>query len=74
MNKNIIFIAAAAVILIALFVISSGNKVPPIPTDALHKDAATNEACVACHAPGKQSPLKPTHPPKEQCVICHKAK
>jgi hypothetical protein len=30
------------------------------------------ESCVICHAPGKQAPLKDTHPPKDECFTCHK--
>lgn len=66
-------IAAGAAVLLLLFVLSStGKKVPVIPSDRLHADLRTNEACLPCHAPGKQAPLKDTHPPKEQCVVCHK--
>lgn len=73
MKKNILLIAAAAAILLFLFYLSTGKKVPLIPGDDLHRAVTTNEACVECHAPGKRSPLKATHPPKEQCIICHKA-
>ena len=74
MKKNILFIAVAAAILLVLFFLSSRNKAPFIPADDLHKSVTTNEACGDCHAPGKGAPLKESHPPKEQCLICHKAK
>ncbi len=64
----------AAAILLVLFFLSSGKKAPLIPGDALHQNATTNEACGECHAPGKPAPLKENHPPKEQCLICHKTK
>jgi hypothetical protein len=73
MKKNTLFIAVAAVVLLFLFYLSTVKKVPRIPADELHRPATTNEACAECHAPGKRSPLKATHPPKEQCIICHKA-
>jgi hypothetical protein len=72
MKKNMIFIVAAVVLLV-LFFLSSRNKVPFIPADNLHKSITTNEACGECHAPGKRAPLKEGHPPKEQCLVCHKA-
>lgn len=62
----------AALILIFLFYLSSSHKVPAIPQDERHKNAITNASCIECHAPGRQAPLKATHPPKEQCLICHK--
>jgi hypothetical protein len=34
----------------------------------------TNDSCAACHGPGKRSPLKSSHPPKEDCLLCHKMK
>jgi hypothetical protein len=68
-------IIAAAVIIFALaFLSSTGTKAPIIPPDNIHSAITTPEACVTCHAPGKQMPLKANHPPKEQCFICHKVK
>jgi len=73
MNKSWPLIAAGAAVLLLLFYLSSsGKKAPSIPMDSRHADHMMNEVCVACHAPGKQAPLKETHPPKEQCVVCHK--
>lgn len=69
------FITAAIVIIVVLFFLSSrGKKAPFLPPDNIHNAITTQEVCVACHAPGKQAPLKANHPPKEQCLICHKVK
>lgn len=66
-------IAAAMVIIAVLVILSStGKKAPFIPSDDFHKNITTLEGCVSCHAPGKQAPLKASHPPKEQCLVCHK--
>lgn len=67
-------IVAAVVLLAGLFLISLGKKPPLIPADDTHRGLTTEEACTACHAPGKAAPLKPSHPPKEQCLICHKVR
>jgi hypothetical protein len=40
----------------------------------LHRNMTANAACAACHAPGMRAPLKSSHPPKEDCLQCHKAK
>lgn len=74
MNKNAAFLALAAAILLILFLLSSSNNPPVIPADDVHKSLTSNPACAECHAPGKRSPLKQGHPPKEQCLICHKMK
>jgi hypothetical protein len=72
MKKNLLLFAAAAAVLLLLYVLSSSKKAPAVPDDELHRNAGTNAACGECHAPGKSTPLKETHPPKEQCLICHK--
>jgi hypothetical protein len=68
------FTVLAALILIFLFYLSSGHKVPAVPQDERHRNATTDVSCLECHAPGKQAPLEAAHPPKEQCLICHKIK
>ncbi len=72
MKKNASFIVFAIALLLILFFLSARGKAPRIPADALHKNITTNAACEKCHAPDKGAPLKETHPPKEQCLICHK--
>ena len=72
MNKTWHIVITGAAILLLLFLLSSvGKKVPVIPADSLHANIRTNETCLLCHSPGMRAPLKSTHPPKEQCVICH---
>ncbi len=74
--KNTIWLVvfAAVIILVLVFVSKTATKPPFIPADDLHKVITTDAACTECHAPGKRSPLKPSHPPKEQCLYCHKVK
>jgi len=69
-----LIITVVAVILFLFFVSSTGKKPPLIPRDAAHQGIAAQEGCISCHAPGKTSPLIDTHPPKEQCFVCHKVK
>ena len=71
-NSWSLIAAAAALIAILFFISTSGKKPPVIPRDAIHTAITTQEGCSACHAPGKQSPLHGVHPPKEQCLVCHK--
>ncbi len=67
-----LIVVGAAVLILLFFASSAGKKPPVIPLNNYHAALKTNEACLSCHAPGKQAPLKDTHPPKEQCVVCHK--
>lgn len=64
--------AMAAVLLLLFFLSSSGKKPPFIPADVLHQGLIGNSSCEPCHAQGGKNPLKESHPPKEQCVVCHK--
>ena len=73
MKKSAGMVVFILAVLLFLFFLSSGKKPPLIPRDALHSNVTTNEACTSCHGPGKQAPLKEGHPPKEQCLLCHKA-
>ena len=69
-----LIIAAAVIIAVLVFLSSGGKKAPFIPPDNIHRAITAQEDCAACHAPGKPAALKLNHPPKEQCLICHKVK
>jgi hypothetical protein len=73
-NTMPLILAAAVIIGVLVFLSSTAKKAPYIPPDESHHSITTQEDCAACHAPGKQAPLKANHPPKEQCLICHKVK
>jgi hypothetical protein len=72
MKSSLGLMIAAVVIVLCLFILSStGRKAPLIPQDAAHQGISSQEGCIACHAPGRSSPLNEKHPPKEQCLVCH---
>ena len=81
-KKDILLIAGIALVLVILIIGSTRNKGHQIPGDEKHRpfiDAvskgldrkASEEGCVRCHNP-RSRPLPKNHPPKEQCLICHK--
>ncbi|HUI46388.1 MAG TPA: cytochrome C [Nitrospirota bacterium] len=74
MKKNLVPILLIFTIVAVLYFISSRQRAPLIPADALHQNIAGNAGCAECHGPGKKAPLKANHPPKEQCLICHRYK
>lgn len=74
MKNTVGFIAFVLAVILFLFFLSTAKKTPALPDDALHRNMTANAACAACHAPGMRAPLKSSHPPKEDCLQCHKAK
>ena len=73
MKNTLIFIIFMAIVL-GLLSLLSGTRAPRIPEDALHAGITDNGVCLKCHAPGTPAALKQNHPPKTECVICHKRK
>ena len=70
MKKSLGFIMFAFAVFGLLFLLSS-KKYPPLPNDKVHAAITKDAACFDCHGPGKQYPLKPSHPPKFECFKCH---
>ena len=74
-KRDILFALGVAVVLGLLYFLSlTGKKPPAIPPDPQHMAATTNQDCQGCHGEGKSNPLRKGHPPKEQCLECHKMK
>ena len=81
-RKDAGFIAIAAAVLAILVLNAFRDKPARVPADDKHKPfrealargerrEAVEKGCLACHNAGAL-PLSPKHPPKEQCLICHK--
>jgi flagellin-like protein len=71
--NTLIFIVFVAVVVGLLFSIS-GNRSPRIPDDQTHAVITDAKACLKCHGPGMPNARKPDHPPKDQCMLCHKVR
>ncbi len=78
------FIVVIGAVLVMLLFNTGGEKPRTVPSDNKHKpflDAVAKgknreeveKLCVTCHN-ARELPLPKNHPPKEQCLICHKAK
>ncbi len=75
MKNTLVFLGLALAVIVFLLILSRhGREIPLVPSDVFHRDVTANAACIACHTPGKQAPLKSSHPPKEECLTCHKFK
>lgn len=81
-RRDWIFFAVALVILGALFIGKGRLKSASVPYDEKHTRiyedmnkggdrAVIEKNCQVCHGP-RSVPLSKGHPPKEQCLICHK--
>ena len=80
-KKDLFFVAALAAILLFLLLRSGSEKARPLPADAAHSRfleqlaagqgrVDVEKGCLTCHNQ-QARPLSKTHPPKEQCLICH---
>jgi len=73
MKNTIIFILFVLAVTGFLFSIS-GKKYPQMPADTDHSGVTDTAICLGCHDAGKVYPRKETHPPKFECLKCHKQK
>jgi hypothetical protein len=81
-KRDFLFIAPV-ILVVAVLIISTGQektKMVPASVDhrpfyeAMEKGAdriKTERGCVTCHNP-QTNPLPKKHPPKDECLICHK--
>lgn len=72
-KNTAIFVLFVIAVLGVLFAVS-GKRSPRIPGDSIHAVISGEAACLECHGPGKYAQRKETHPPKDQCLVCHKTK
>ncbi len=81
-KRDFITIAIVGVILVVLIMSTGPEKAKPVPVDDKHRPfyesmspggdrIQVEKNCLSCHNP-QAIPLPKKHPPKEQCLICHK--
>jgi len=81
-KRDLLTIAAVVLVLVVLIISTAREKAKQVPADdkhrafyeAMEKSGDRNEVergCVTCHN-SQAIPLPKKHPPKEQCLICHK--
>jgi len=81
-KRDLLVIAAVALVLVVLIMNTIREKAKRVPADEKHlafyqaiqkgRDRIeTERGCITCHNPQAIS-LPEKHPPKEQCLICHK--
>jgi hypothetical protein len=80
-RRDLLTLAGIAVVL-AVIIIGARGKVKQVPRDNRHSAfyeamnkggdrAQVEKGCAGCHNISSR-PLPQSHPPKEECLLCHK--
>ncbi len=81
-QRDLLAIAVIVVVLAVLIISTTREKSKPVPFDDKHRGfyeamqkgedrIDVERGCLPCHN-SQAIPLPKKHPPKEQCLICHK--
>jgi hypothetical protein len=81
-KRELLTLVAVAVVLVLFILITTRERAKQVPLDDKHSAfyesiekgrdrIETERGCITCHNP-ESIPLPKNHPPKEQCLICHK--
>jgi hypothetical protein len=81
-KRDLLTIAAVVLVLVVLIMSTARDKAKRVPADDKHRAfyeamkkgwdrTEVERGCITCHN-SQAIPLPKKHPPKEQCLICHK--
>ena len=81
-KRDLLALAAVVVVIVVLIMITGHEKAKRAPADEKHRAyyeamkkggnrIEVERGCITCHN-SQANPLPTKHPPKEQCLICHK--
>jgi hypothetical protein len=71
-QKNLLFYGGTLLVVVTLALLSGARKSRYVPRDEHHPRPLVVATCRDCHAPGKMAPQPAKHPPKDQCLLCHR--
>ncbi len=82
-QRDLLTIAAVVLVLVVLIISTAREKAKRVPADEKHRAfyvamekggdrIEVEKGCIPCHNSQAAIPLPKKHPPKEQCLICHK--
>jgi len=70
-NRDMVFLAIVAVVILLLVLGTSERTTRPVPDDDTHKHSTSRAACMACHDAAGVSPQPEGHTKADQCFQCH---
>jgi hypothetical protein len=71
-QKSLVFYGGALLMVGTLAFLAKDPPARYVPVDDNHPRPLVVAACRDCHAPGAMAPQSPDHPPKDQCMLCHR--
>jgi len=72
-KNTAIFLVFVGLVVAFLWSIS-GERSNRIPDNDTHKGLDKPAQCLECHGPDKAMARTAKHPPKDECMLCHKRK
>lgn len=83
-RRDLLASAVVGILIVVLVMITGHEKTKRVPADDKHRAfyeamkkgenrIEVERGCITCHN-SQAIPLPAKHPPKEQCLICHKLK
>jgi len=72
LQQNLVFVGGALLVVGVLSWLSGARTTRYVPQDENHPRPLVVAQCRDCHAPGKMAPQSAKHPPKDQCMLCHR--
>lgn len=72
LQKSLVFYGGTALMVGGLTLLAGTREKRYVPEDEHHPRPLVVTTCRECHAPGKMAPQPETHPPKDQCMLCHR--
>jgi hypothetical protein len=73
MQKNLIFVLFILAVF-GFFWAISGDRAHQMPPDDDHIGVVETAVCKGCHIPEGETVVSEAHPPKFECLKCHRIK
>ncbi|MDQ6989724.1 MAG: hypothetical protein Q9M19_07565 [Mariprofundaceae bacterium] len=71
-NKyDVIFITVVVAVIVVLVLGTTERTTKAVPNDAMHIQATSRAACMACHGVDSDKPQPIGHPSSSKCFQCH---
>ena len=74
LQKSLIFYGGTFLVVLTLALLAKGRPARYVPVDDDHPRPLAVERCLDCHGAGKDAARSAKHPPKDQCMLCHRDK